>query len=155
MKRGPKPKKPSLYGQQSIQPPAYDGCPPTWLDDYGREFWFTYAPRLTEAKLLTEIDVERFAMICDLYSKMRVCQEILSDPAVRDAGWRLPMKNQKTKEIVQWNKHPAFQTLLLLHERLVKEMDKFGMSPASRTSIKVPSDQTNPASDDLDLKLGT
>jgi len=44
---------------------------PKYLDDYASEYWKRHAPALSRAGILTERDVESFALLCQIWSLIR------------------------------------------------------------------------------------
>ncbi len=60
-------------------------APPVWLDPTAAEAWRELAPRLQKLGLLTELDQQRFSMLCIHWSRWRrLCE---ADPMGTDPAW--------------------------------------------------------------------
>jgi len=105
------------------QPERVAPSMPSSLDRYGKEAWRRNAPALERLGLLTEIDGDALALYCDAYSQWRRASR-----AVR--------KIDPTSE--------SYRQVAITVERARDQMrylaGEFGMTPASRSRVKVASE---------------
>ena len=124
---------PGRRGLSQTEPdPAYlqDLTPPGFLtSERAREVWSYLAPKVADAKLLCEVDVLTFAMVCEALSEFWFAQEQVTQhlmvggpPVIREekAYW-LPWITLRDRAA----------------ERIEKGIAHFGMSPMARTRIRV------------------
>lgn len=139
-RRGPKPKPTALKrlagnpGKRAL--PANEPRPnrsaraprcPAWLNDDAQALWRIYARPLWELGLLTELDVDALATLCEataLYRK--ACKAITVEGAVHmtDSGYRhaSPWVNIRNQALGQMKQLWAV----------------FGMTPGDRSRIEMP-----------------
>ena len=120
-KRGPKPKPTKvlkLRGSRKIrqdegEPDGEPLCrmpqPPSCLTKEGKQLWQTLGPKLRRSGLLTDLDVDMFELLCDIYGE-----------------YKSPDANEQT---------PSYRAKLL--DKLVKLYAEFGLSPSSRSRVTV------------------
>ena len=94
---------------------------PAWLDSEAREFWDTYAPRLIELGLLTELDVELFADACSAHSLMLRAQARVGTKLLKDG-----------------RPNPLIRVARDAREQKNRILGQFGFSPATRAKLNVP-----------------
>jgi P27 family predicted phage terminase small subunit len=105
-------------------------APPVWLDPTATEAWRELAPKLVKLGLLTELDQQRFSMLCTHWSRWRrLCE---ADPMGTD--------------------HTKAGLLRREAEIVARLSAAFGLDPASRTALKVG---PAPPADELDAFLST
>jgi P27 family predicted phage terminase small subunit len=105
-------------------------APPEWLDPTAADAWRELAPKLQKLGLLTELDQQRFAMLCSHWSRWRRLCEADS------------MGTDHTKA-----------GLLRREAEIVARLSAaFGLDPVSRVGLKVGA---GPPADELDAFLST
>jgi P27 family predicted phage terminase small subunit len=152
--RGRKPKPTTLKilegnpGKRSLKdgpPPAPAGIPecPDFLDDEARAEWFRMTKELLDMGLLTRADRTALAAYCVAYSRW-----VAAEAQVRRLGpiVKSPLKNFPMKSPYLTVADQALETMR-------KFMVELGLSPSSRSRIRVPG---NPrATDEFDAFLET
>ena len=114
--------------------PAYlqDLTPPSFLTcAKAREVWTYMAPKLAAAHLLCEVDVMTFARWCEDWAECWQAQQAISDKFARG---ETPM-TETTKGNMVWD--PIIAVRNRAAERVDKGIAHFGMSPMTRTRIRV------------------
>lgn len=103
-----------------------DKSPPEWLDDIAREEWERVLPVLEKNKVLTEMDVSALEAYCRAYSILRTASEDIKENGLLTVGDNgIPYQNANLKIVTEYSK-------------IVKGyLQEFGMTPASRTRVKV------------------
>lgn len=112
--------------QDEPQPSREDLSPPDHLSVAGRKVWATAVAQLNEVGVMTVMDRTALAHYCEQFVTW---QTALAN--VRKKG--LVLANKKTG-ILRQNPHLAIANQA--HDRLLKMMQEFGMTPASRSGIK-------------------
>lgn len=109
---------------------------PFHLDDLAREEWDRTTTELLELGVLGRIDRASLAAYCVAWSRW-----VQAEQQVQDEGFVLT-----SKEGGQYQ-HPALAVANKAMEQMTKLAAEFGMTPSSRTRIKVsPSEQKNVSS---------
>lgn len=105
-----------------VMPPC-----PQWMGKLARKHWETLGPELVSAGLLSKVDGDVFAMHCDdvtSYGEVRKKLEKLDD-------WISTTPNGFEVQAAY------LQILNKLHDRIIKTAREFGLTPASRSGMKV------------------
>lgn len=117
--------------------PAYliDLTPPDWLKPAARAVWDEMAPMASRAKLLTEVDVQAFAMGCVALAEFRKASaRVDSDGAIKS-------KKALDEEgnVVDAGEHlnPWAGAQSMYFKQAMTLFTQFGMTPAARTRIAV------------------
>jgi P27 family predicted phage terminase small subunit len=117
--------------------PAYlqDLTPPTWLSAAAKIVWSEMAPMAAANRLLTEVDVQAFAMGCVAIAEYRRASlRVEADGSVK-------AKNATDEEgnVVQVGEHlnPWAGAQSMYFKQAMQLFDKFGMTPQARTRIAV------------------
>jgi P27 family predicted phage terminase small subunit len=106
---------------------------PEWLDEYGRECWDKYVPRLVKTGILTSIDMLLFAGLCERWSTYR--------RAIDDTKINLTHSTESNGECAK----PQVAIAKLAFDQFCRGMAEFGCSPASRGKVKaVPPTDDDP-----------
>lgn len=108
-----------------------DEVPAALLSDEARAFWTYYSPRLRRLGLLSEIDLHQFIRLCNLWAD--ICQIRAHIRAEQEAGTSAGDLKDETIRLRETEK--LFHSLA----------GRFGLDPATRSSIDVPS--ANPEAD--------
>jgi len=115
---------------------------PTWLEDEARVIWKRHARSLWELRLLTEIDVDAYATLCETTALYRTAVDMIRKEGVvwtnadtgysQQSGW-VSVRNNSLKQM---------QSL----------WSEFGMTPAARARIDIK-DAGEKEADPLDALL--
>jgi P27 family predicted phage terminase small subunit len=125
------------------EPAAPEGIPdcPDYLDDVAREEWFRTAAVLKDMGLLSLADRTALAAYCTAYSRW-----VLAEEQVRKFGAIV-----KSPEKGFPMKSPYLTVADQSMEAMRKFMVEFGLTPSSRSRIRVPDDPE--AADEFDRFL--
>lgn len=102
--------------------------PPAHLKASGRAKWSDLAPRLARVGLLSEIDLDALALLCEAFDEKAHCEKVLAKEGeyfTQDNGYV--------------GAHPAISRLHRAIGRIQKLMAAFGMSPSDRSGLRVGS----------------
>jgi P27 family predicted phage terminase small subunit len=122
--------------------PTYlcDLTPPAWLAPDAAQVWNEMAPLAAKAKLLTEVDVQAFAMGCVAIAQYRLATRRTGEDAVK----RKLAVDDKGNTFTDGEGQPVYAGEHINPWALVQSMtfkqamlvfDKFGMTPQARTRI--------------------
>lgn len=111
--------------------------PPEWLGDHAVRAWKENGPGLIDAGLLTESDLELFASLCQNIHIMITASEDIKIHGMTIIGARGKTRN------------PALATFASATTAVRNLAAEFGMSPSSRSRIKIP-DADGPSLGDFD-----
>lgn len=100
--------------------------PPSWLSTKARNVWLRLAPDLITKGVLTPWDVDQFARFCALEAVNRDAYELV----LRDG---VLVKGDKGLLV----KNPAIQVLRDTQQLLTTLSGLFGLTPSSRTQLKI------------------
>lgn len=121
--------------------PTYldDLTPPAWLSDGARVVWEQEAPKFRRARLLTEIDVMAFAMMCESFHRYRRTAERVGDDDVK-----LQYKEDDEGNVRAVGEHMNPWAMLnsMYFKQTTAMLGKFGGTPQDRTRV-----ETNPQGD--------
>ena len=95
-----------------------------WLDQYGRECWDKYVPRLVRTGILTSLDMLLFAGVCERWSTYRRAIDNTKDSLTHS-----------TESNVECSK-PQIAIAKAAFDQFRQGMAEFGCSPASRGKVK-------------------
>lgn len=138
-KRGPAPKPTALKKLQGNpgRKPLNDAEPqphigtrtpsvPAWLDEDAQAIWKRYARTLWELRLLTEIDVPAFAMLCESLALYQTAGERIR------RGFHVQVTESGYRQQDPWVsiRNNAFA-------QVKQMMQEFGMTPSARSGIKL------------------
>ena len=93
-------------------------------------FWKHTAPKLVKSNLLTEIDLEAFREMCEVYAMMVKCKSIIRKHGLT---YTVEYNNGGHDE----RPRPEVGMLLKLGPQFARHCQRFGMTPADRTSINM------------------
>lgn len=117
-----------------------DLTPPPWLSAHGLATWRQLAPKLRQTKLLTIVDVQKFATGCQEFGSYIRAQEKLN--GLQEGKTEQEIEAVQGK-IMFWQTQAA-----MAFKRWNGIFSEFGMSPESRTKI-----QLQPQTDMFDALL--
>jgi P27 family predicted phage terminase small subunit len=151
--RGPKPKPPELQllegGRghrpinldQAFRPEVGEPDIPRWMSKWGRKAWKRLAPELLHYNLLSSVDREAFAMLCQSVGRLEMIETALNG--------RISLEISKGKTEAEavvsamadsTPKGMAIQSVL--YQQLNREqakvkalLDEFGLTPAQRARV--------------------
>lgn len=139
MGRTPKPTKIKVLEGNPGQRPLNDKEPqpvpqapecPEWLTGEGKRMWDKLAPQLENLGLLTEIDGEAFAAACQAWNDY-----VESIKTIKEKGRTYKYKNQGGFE--NETERPEVKVANKAIEQFRTFCREFGLTPASRTRIKI------------------
>lgn len=120
-------------GRGEPNPEVSLGEAPAHLNEIGQAYWFAEGGQLLKTRVITVADHDAFGELCFFHQqKMRLVEQIA----------RLEKKKTPTKKEI-WQLQVATGQLLKLTDRMQKIRIQFGMTPASRTSIKIDTGQAD------------
>lgn len=134
------PGKRALNKQEPDPTYLHDLTPPAWLAADAAQVWSEMAPMAAQAKLLTEVDVQAFAMGCVAIAQYRLATARTGQDAVK----RKVAVDEKGNALTDEEGRPIYAGEHLNPWTLVQSMtfkqamlvfDKFGMTPQARTRI--------------------
>jgi P27 family predicted phage terminase small subunit len=115
---------------------------PAWLPDGAKVVWNEYAQKMRNAKVLTVIDVEAFALWCYKVAKHRAAIAdlerlgIMVDRAPKD-GELAVEKSEKARGAPAQVVNQLFFAESMLFKQVLALEREFGMTPAARTRVQV------------------
>jgi P27 family predicted phage terminase small subunit len=111
-----------------------DLTPPAWLPARAKAVWDELAPRLSKAKLLTEVDAEAFAQGCVAIANFRYTCQRVGDDLVKSK--HVAGEDDSVVEVGEHlNPWELARSMCFKQAHIV--FDKFGMTPAARTRIAI------------------
>jgi P27 family predicted phage terminase small subunit len=151
-RRGPKPKPTALKkllgnpGKRALNehepiPPEGEIKPPPSVRAGARKYWDYYAPILVSMRVLTVADVGLLGRYCNLLQRYEILDEFLMAKGPAGTTYALKDKNGKARgaqEIPQaWEYRQVHGQLLAMEREL-------GLTPSSRTRLRVENAATSP-----------
>jgi P27 family predicted phage terminase small subunit len=100
--------------------------PPEWLGPVAIEYWHRLAPRLEKLGVLTELDVDLLALLCDAWQKKHEARETID----KCGGYHYT----ESGFIVA---HPAMAQEHKANELIRKLNTELGLTPSSRAGMEV------------------
>lgn len=114
------------------KPEPAGGSPPEWLGDDAKKIWFQIAGPMTRCGLATSVDQFALGRYCALLARwIRAVQE-----AEKAKAPAFTVKNRRG-DIVGTKEFPAVAELRRLGPQLTALEREFGLTPASRTRIRI------------------
>ncbi len=142
--RNPKPTQLKVIegnrGKRGLNPaepdPTYlnDLTPPAWLSDAAKDVWNEVAPKLRDARLLTEIDVDTLAFGCDAMAHYRQAAQRIGCDLV---SAKLIESESGQAQYVGEHVNPWLIVQSMAFKKAMAVFQQFGMSPAARTRVAV------------------
>jgi len=117
---------PSLLPQDEPQPERSSLVPPEYLSDDAKKLWATAAAQLDACGVMTSTDEPALAQYCEQFV---LWQDALAQ--VRQHG--MMVRNEGTGVM---KANPCIAVANNAHDRMVKMMREFGMTPSARASVK-------------------
>lgn len=117
-------------------PPAIPVGKPDWLSPMASAEWDRVAPQLEKMRILSDVDVMPLAAYCEAVGRFIEASRILETQGALVLGYRGSLVKNPAAQIVK----DALADMKALAQ-------EFGMTPSSRSRVKVPDAG---ASDDLD-----
>jgi P27 family predicted phage terminase small subunit len=99
---------------------------PQWLSKEAKAFWRRNAPELDRRGLLTGLDENMFAVLCESWARLREMDRRIEQDGPVIVGPRGGVRV-----------HPLTNARSRLQRSVMQDMQSFGMSPASRARIQV------------------
>lgn len=145
-KPGPKPKPAEIRelegnpGKRAIKrgptAAAASLTPPDHLTPTAAKFWKKYSPTLSQLGLLTVVDVEAFAALCEAWAFMVVAKKSMRIRGTGDAE----VVTTDRAHGAEKRKHPAFTIYKQAEASYLNLAREFGMTPSSRVGLPSPDD---------------
>lgn len=104
----------------SAEPPL----PPDYLSPRAVDVWNRLAPSLHRTSLLTEWDIEFFAVGCEAYSKWRRATELVNSTDVLIRGYRGSLVRNPASQVARENA-----------DIVLRWAREFGLTPSARSGI--------------------
>lgn len=99
---------------------------PSWLCDEAKKHWRITIKKLHGVKLMTDLDVDALAMYCEAYADWREAQDEIREHGsiiVTPKGYPVPS--------------PWLAIANKAFDKMYKLLAEFGLTPSSRTRVKV------------------
>ena len=127
---------------QEPRPDAGLPDPPDYLNDEQKAVWAALGGQLARIGVMSHIDANAFARYCIIHCRFLATKKLLDD-------WE---KDGKTGPVCPAGStltvHP-FHTALMQYSKELRALEsEFGLSPASRTRLKVDPGRDSPADSD-------
>tara|TARA_Y100000593_G_scaffold34340_1_gene67365 strand:+ start:1177 stop:1653 length:477 start_codon:yes stop_codon:yes gene_type:complete len=113
---------------------------PKWLDKNAKAAWRQLVPQLADMGVLTKIDGQALALLCQTWGKWRKAEEMIAKH-----GEVYPIKND-AGEVKYLQQSPYVSIARSAADQLSRLFREFGMTPSARTRIEVP-EQSNKEDD--------
>ena len=123
------PGKRAVNDREPVPPDSIPDCP-EFLDEEARAEWFRTVPVLRQMGLLSDADRSALAAYCTAYSRW-----VAAEKQVRQYGSVVLSPNKKFPM-----KSPYLTVADQAMETMRKFMVEFGLTPSSRSRIRVPDD---------------
>ena len=113
------------------QPDSADvSKPPSWLKGRGRKQWKRVAPILADMNLVTVADTDALALLCDSLAEYIEARDVVSK---HGATYETVTKDGST----MYRQRPEVSQYQDAWRRVLRMMTDFGMTPGSRSKVKV------------------
>lgn len=126
--------RPSRINKKEPKPKAVSsGIPKGWafgMSPIARRYWKQIAPILKENGLLTEIDLYTLRILSETYSDYIRLGNLL-----KKEGETYETTNAQKEKVIK--ERPEVETRIKARKDYLAYLQQFGMSPSSRTRIKV------------------
>lgn len=111
----------------------YDLTAPAWLKPAAKAVWDEMAPMASKAKLLTEVDVQTFAMGCNALAEYRKA----SDRVDADGSIKIKKAVDEEGNVVDAGEYlnPWAGAQSMYFKQAMAVFSQFGMTPRARTGI--------------------
>jgi P27 family predicted phage terminase small subunit len=106
---------------------------PAWASKAARKHWHQISPWLNEVGLLTRLDQTALALLCEALGDFLCARDIVDEEAKPEGSVRFITTTDKGNVI----QHPAVGVMNKAHERLMKLLREFGMTPSSRAGLAI------------------
>ncbi len=121
--------------------------PPTWLGKYGKKIWKELGQKLVEDKILTEIDLYSFEMLCGTYQMFAEARDAVFRPLDPATGKRRKQTLQEYMKGRNSQTQPEYIAYKSSYQLFKQYLTEFGISPSSRSRVEIPgpgSEETDP-----------
>lgn len=116
--------------------------PPSWLGEHAIKVWHTNGAVLIEMMLLTDADLDLFATFCQAMHVMIESSLDINEHGMTILGARGRVRN------------PALATFASATQTIRSLASEFGMTPSSRTRLKMPGESGETLDDFLNGQNG-
>ena len=140
-KRRGNPGRRPLNDQEPASPPV--AKPPRWLRKHARKHWAKLAPVLEGMGVLTQADQVALALLATAIADyIDACDQVAAEGSVVTSHQGSPYQ------------HPAVGIAHRAHDRILRLLREFGLTPSSRTGLQVPAQDAGDLMGDLLGKYG-
>lgn len=108
------------------------GEPPSWLDKSAKEVWHRLQPRIERLGFVYETDEEAFTMLCEAYGRYIDLAKV-----VKKYGDNGCYTTHSDRGSVRHMVRPEMTLLQDAYARVIKMMDRFGLSPSYRGKLGI------------------
>lgn len=124
------PGKRALNAREPKAPPVVEmPPPPKWLSEHGADLWRQLGPRLIRSKVLAEIDLAAFGMLCNAYHEFRRADEVIAKEG-------LTYETTTTTGDTKYAKRPEVEIRADAFRRTLRMMQEFGLTASSRSGVQ-------------------
>ena len=124
--------------KSAVTPPQIEKMPdpPDWLDKYGIEEWKLKCDQLDRMNMLHKTDLGLLATLCKEWQNYVEAEQYLAKvPRFYE------VEDSETGRIKYIGLHPAHTVAQQHLKAYIQLCNEFGFSPASRSRIKMPTDE--------------
>lgn len=114
--------------EPQAEPVPGDLEPPAWLSEVGKGYWRDLAPKLADKRVLTEFDIHGLGVLCQALDMHERASTLMNDPdaSIISQGDRGRVLNVALRALRD-------------QASIIRQWSiEFGMTPSSRSSVKVP-----------------
>lgn len=126
------PSKINLNERKQTEPqyPALeDMTPPDWMDEESQGYWIELAERFSAIRVLTTMDTMALELLISAYAEYRDCLRYI------EANGR-SYETLNTAGEVKYTSYPEVGQMQSAREYILKMLQQFGWTPASRSKVK-------------------
>lgn len=129
------PGKRELNAREPQAPRGVPACP-EFLTERGRRGWASLAPTLDEMGVLTMADATALSLLCDAWAEYLDAREVVNGEGMTYAT-RTEGKDGADGSVM-YRKRPEVEIAQDAWRRVMKALAEFGLTPSSRSRIKLP-----------------
>lgn len=134
------PGKRRLVDDEPLPPPG-EIVAPDWLGPEARKIWDRQAPIGIAMRTLTTADIGAFARYCECFARYVELNRFLMKKGPAGTTYKLTDEKGKLRCIVEIPQAIEYRRL---HELLIKLEESFGLTPGSRSRLRVTPNELAP-----------
>ena len=124
-----------------------DFTPPEWLDDESKGYWVELAKRFSAIRVLTSMDTVALELLIVTYKEWRDCLRYLE---ANGKSYTTSTTSGDTK----YAAYPEVGQMQVARNDVLRMLQQFGWTPASRTKVKVLGGEADPMMDFINQGRG-